>query len=258
MIRVLLFLLFPICICAQVNNKFIDHLVFNNLVIEHEAYLDQIELDCGSFDSLQYYRAKLELLKHNDLNFIDYSLASNGLVFSDTNLVTYSVAHFLKESRSLSEKWLGFVPESYWSTNTKIIRSSILLVDNPALDDSFLVPHLKFYFDDYRTYERRKPWIAGMLSTVIPGLGKLYNGRPRSFKTSFLVNAFFGLQMYEAIRVNGMKNTYTIISTGIFSIFYLSNIYGSYYDLKRVKIEKKKTFLDEVADYYSTSNYLYR
>ncbi len=227
-------------------------------MIEHEAYLAKIELNFGSFDSLLYYKAKLALLKNNDLDFIDYSLASNGLVFSDTNLVTYSTVHFLRESRILSEEWLGFVPELYWSGNTKNIKKSLLLVDDTSLDDRFLVPHLKFYFDDYKTYALRKPWIAGVLSAVIPGLGKLYNGRARSFKTSFLVNTFFGLQMYEAIRVNGIKNTYTIITSGIFSVFYLSNIYGSYYDLKRVKIEKKKTFLDEVADYYSTSNYLYR
>ncbi len=257
MTRILFFLLFPFCVIAQVNKQFVNHLVFNNLIVEHETYLTRLENDCGSFDSLNYYLAKLAILKENDLEFLDYSLASNGLVYSDTNLVTFMSSVFLKQSRSLSKLWLSNVPASYWSVSSNNINKSILLVENPALDASFLQPHLKFHYDDFVTYNKRKPWIAGLLSAIVPGLGKLYNGRPRSFRASFLVNAFFGFQMYEAIHKKGFKNPYSLISTGVFSVFYLSNVYGSYYDLKRVKIEKKKNFLNEVADYYKTDIPLY-
>ena len=257
MTRFFLLLLCPFFTIAQVNEKFVNHLVFNDLLVEHEAYLSRIEEECGSFDSLNYYRAKLAILKKEDLKFIKYSLASNNLVYSDTNLVTFMSSRFLKQSRSLTNRWLGNVPSSYWSLSTNNIKKSILLVENNTLDASFLKPHLKFYYDDFVTYNKRKPWVAGVMSAIIPGLGKLYNGRPRSFRTSLLVNAFFGFQMYEAINKRGIKNYYSILSTGIFSVFYLSNIYGSYYDLKRVKIEKKKNFLNEVANYYKTDIPIY-
>ncbi len=257
MTKVLIFLLFPLCVSSQVNKSFVNHLVFYDLHVEHEAYLKRIERECGVFDSLNYYRAKLAILKQDNLEFINYSLASNGLVYSDTNLVTYVTSVFLKQSRSLTKKWISNVPKSYWSINTKNINKSIILVENTTLDANFLQPHLKFHFEDFVRYNKRKPWIAGMLSTIIPGLGKLYNGRPKSFRSSLLVNAFFGFQMYEAIHKNGIKNPYSIISTGIFSVFYLSNIYGSYYDLKRVQLEKKKTFLNEVADYYKADIPIY-
>jgi hypothetical protein len=257
MTKFLIILLFPVFVVAQVNKQFVNHLVFNDLIVEHEAYLTQLEHECGSFDSLNYYRAKLAIIKKEDSAFLDYSLASNGLVFKDTNLVNYISSEFLKKSRSQTKKWLEFVPSKYWSVNTININKSILLVENTELDASFLQPHLKFHYDDFVRYNKRKPWVAGLLSAIVPGLGKLYNGRPRSFRGSLLANAFFGAQMYEAIRKKGIKNPYSIISTGIFSVFYLSNIYGSYYDLKRVKVEKKKNFLDEVANYNKTDAPLY-
>ncbi len=257
MTRFFLFILCPFFTIAQVNKKFVNHLVFNDLLVEHEAYLSRIEKEFGSFDSLNYYRAKLAILKQEDLEFIEYSLASNNLVYSDTNLVNFMSSSLLKRSRRLTNIWLDHVPSSYWSLKTRNIKKSILLVENTTLDASFLKPHLKYYYDDFINYNKRKPWLAGVMSAIIPGLGKLYNGRPRSFRASLLVNAFFGFQMYEAINKKGINNYYSILSTGIFSVFYLSNIYGSFYDLKRVKIEKKKNFLDEVANYYKTDIPIY-
>ena len=35
---------------------------------------------------------------------------------------------------------------------------------------------------------KRKPWLAGLLSLVLPGLGHLYAGRPRAAGVAFLVN----------------------------------------------------------------------
>lgn len=253
-----LLFLFPLSLSAQLNSKFINHLVYNKLNVEHRAYLGDLELKYGKSDSLEYFQAKFAMLESRTQDFFEFGVSSNNLVFSDTSLVTYAAVHFLKESRTLTNTWLRTVPSKYWSKNTTNIYRSILLTDSTDQDSEFLVPHLKYYFNDFKKFNNRKPVLAGLLSAVVPGLGKLYNGRARTFKSSFLVNAFFGAQAFEAIRVNGIKNAYSVISAGIFSVFYLSNIYGSYHDLKRVKIEKKKNFLDEVADYYSSSNYLYR
>ena len=61
----------------------------------------------------------------------------------------------------------------------------------------------------------------------------------------------------ESIKKLGFKNAYSIVSTGAFGVFYMSNIIGVVHDLKRIKNEKKKHFLYEVANYQSVGFDLY-
>ena len=78
-----------------------------------------------------------------------------------------------------------------------------------------------------------------------------------SFFGSFISNVLYGLTGYESVRVLGINNGYSIVSVSAFGIFYFSNVIGVVHDLKRIKNEKKKHFLYEVATYQSADIYLY-
>jgi TM2 domain-containing membrane protein YozV len=69
--------------------------------------------------------------------------------------------------------------------------------------------------------------IAGSLSAIIPGFGKIYAGKPKQGLTTFIPVVLLGLQAYEAYRKGGVENPWFIADSGLFAIFYIGNIWGS-------------------------------
>lgn len=253
----LIFMVFTFQLKAQVNVPLIKHFAYNDLNNEHKTYLELLEQQHGITDSLKYFKTKFSLLNKDTSNFIvDYKNCS--LCYSDTNLLKYSASYLakisLKQTRQFWEQEFGL--GYHWSKKTLLYKSFDLL-EHPENDVNFLPYTLQIHYNEYRHASQKKLWAAGLLSAIIPGAGKLYIGRERSFFGSFLVNTLYGITAYESIKKKGFKNGYTIFATGAFSIFYLSNIYGTIFDLKRLRIEKKKHFLYEVSDYQSSGIYLY-
>ncbi len=77
-------------------------------------------------------------------------------------------------------------------------------------------------------FDRKSPLKAGLLSAIVPGLGKLYvGGQLGQSISTFIQNAVFGIQTIEAYKKSGPKSARFIIYGGLFSVFYLGNIWGS-------------------------------
>ncbi|OWY24032.1 hypothetical protein C7N43_04925 [Sphingobacteriales bacterium UPWRP_1] len=83
------------------------------------------------------------------------------------------------------------------------------------------------YAATLKKVKRRSPALAGMLSAVVPGLGKVYAGKVKQGVASFFPIALLGLQAFENIHKRGIKNGFSIFYTGLFSVFYVGNIWGS-------------------------------
>ncbi len=76
--------------------------------------------------------------------------------------------------------------------------------------------------------KRKSPFKAAVLSAIVPGLGKLYvGGQLGQGISTFLQNAVMGIQAVEAYKKAGPKSARFIIYGGLFSVFYLGNIWGS-------------------------------
>lgn len=246
------FLVGALCCQAQFNGPFIQHLIDNNLNTELETYFIREKNKDNINDSLYYYEVKYLLSQEQILSFYDSFEKGKYLILKDSSLTLETSCLLLKNQSPLAEKW--FLENTFEHTNTKTVQQAFLIASNPkkAVSD-FLPGTLQFTFKNYQKYNKRSPYLAGFYSALIPGLGKLYNGRHHSFWPTFILNTLQAGRAAESIYKYGYKNPYSILSMGIFSIFYFSNIYGSYHDLKQVKIEKRKNFLDEVADYYHIS-----
>lgn len=78
-----------------------------------------------------------------------------------------------------------------------------------------------------RTHRRKSPWVAGMMSVVIPGSGKIYAGKTGQGIITFIQNVALGVQAYEAYRRDGWKSPRFLIYGGLFSFFYVGNVWGS-------------------------------
>lgn len=81
-------------------------------------------------------------------------------------------------------------------------------------------------------YHPKSPWVAGALSAVIPGLGKIYAGKIKQGIGAFLPIASLGLLTYEAFNKGGIKSARFIGYSSVFLIFYTANIWGSAVSVK--------------------------
>ncbi|MBL0050714.1 MAG: TM2 domain-containing protein [Bacteroidetes bacterium] len=87
----------------------------------------------------------------------------------------------------------------------------------------------------------KSPGVALALSTVIPGLGKVYAGRWKDGIISLLFVGGMGIQAYRAFDQRGVKSTRGWIFATMGTGFYLGNLYGSYHAarIRNNKINEK-------------------
>ena len=75
---------------------------------------------------------------------------------------------------------------------------------------------------------RKSPLLAGFLSAVIPGTGKIYAGRVGEGVSAFLTVGTLGAITGEQWYKHGFKDWRTLVAGSLCAVFYLGNIYGSY------------------------------
>lgn len=73
----------------------------------------------------------------------------------------------------------------------------------------------------------KNPLLAGMLSTVVPGLGKVYAGRWRDGVMAAAVIAAMGYTAYEGFHMRGTRSVLGWMFGGLTLGFYAGDIYGS-------------------------------
>lgn len=73
----------------------------------------------------------------------------------------------------------------------------------------------------------RSPLLAGILSTILPGAGRLYTGRVGDALTSLFTVGLTGWQAYDGFRRDGFSSAKGWGFGALSGIFYAGNIYGS-------------------------------
>jgi tetratricopeptide (TPR) repeat protein len=100
---------------------------------------------------------------------------------------------------------------------------------------------------DAQKMQPKSPWLAGGLSAIIPGTGKFYANRPIDGLFTFFLLGFFSWQAYDGFSENHYQSTKGWIFTGLGSVFYLGNIYGSVIAVKIQNQEKNREFNDKIS-----------
>lgn len=86
---------------------------------------------------------------------------------------------------------------------------------------------LNQYHTTLSTHKKKSPVLAGLMSAVIPGSGKIYAGKVGEGVSALLSNAILAGITIENYRKAGPKEFKTIFFGSLFTIFYCGNIYGS-------------------------------
>lgn len=235
---------------AQVNLRYAEHLSSLNLQNEHLAYINSLPTHN---DTTYYVKANYFLKYFNDTLFLQNYNASKLLCQSDTLLLKLASIHFLDEQKKFkSNRWFTQqIPENSNNAFTKfqVINS---LCSNPDLIHTNELPQdLQSSFLKYKKVYNKKPLLASSLSCIIPGLGKLYAGQKKAFISTLLINAVFATQATESSLKVGFRHPLSIINIGAFSVFYLSNIYGSYKAVIQLRKERKQQFIFEATNFYN-------
>ncbi len=89
-----------------------------------------------------------------------------------------------------------------------------------------------------RNLKRKSPFVAGMLSAVVPGLGKVYAGNNGQAITSFLSVVLIGGIAAENYIKQGITHPQTIIFGVLTGVFYVANIWGSALSVQIIRNEK--------------------
>lgn len=237
---------------AQINYQFVKHLYTNNLVAEHTYYLHSLHSSAVvNSDSLHYMYAKLYLQQQNDSLFFAHYTQCSALFNADSNALRYSHYYFLRHKKTkVQQRWFT---QNFPASNDKLSSQVVSFYSSLVSTQPTIVSADNPLFTDIKKYnklKRKSPAVAACLSAVVPGLGKWYGQRPNSAIITFFSQGVYAYQTIESVKKLGLKNGFSIFSLSFFSFFYLSNIYGSYHDLKDLKQQRKKQLLLDEEKYY--------
>ncbi len=229
------------------------HTVFNNSEIEFVEYLlgnnfsrDAVYYLHGSgfvpSDTLHYYKA-LSLYTAGDLHHAaeSFKKVSRGSVYFEPSVFlnaacdAYTSQYDSARSLLLSYEGARTELKSYELAALSLLQDDKQGYQTYSKDftySNYSLSQGEKMFDQIYSQRfsspRRNPWVAAGLSTIVPGLGKIYNGNYGEGAVSLLlVGSFAGFAAESWIR-NGGGDWRTILFTSIASLLHLSNIYGSY------------------------------
>ena len=92
-------------------------------------------------------------------------------------------------------------------------------------------------------HQLKKPWLAGLASGLLPGLGQVYNGNYQSAAISFALNS---LLLAAALELNKKDLNASALAAGLFfSITYTGNILGSIESARTINRNNTQPYLEE-------------
>ena len=119
---------------------------------------------------------------------------------------------------------LSYLKQKRWSEASEVFK---------ALQASEIIP-VREKAEMYHNYAEkgaalptRSPFLAGTLSTVIPGAGRVYTGRFADALNTLFIVGITGWQAYDGFRRDGLSSAKGWTLGTLCGIFYVGNIYGS-------------------------------
>jgi hypothetical protein len=241
--------------------NFIIHLSKNKLFTEAEKETEKLfsrpNLDPLYKDSINYF---LGIEYYNDKKFPE---ARKHLIAVSDQVFFYYKAHYLAGNIDAENNHSDSALVNYnsieESTNANLnelkqfelsglylLNRNYKMFDSLSQNYNFKNPLIQEELQNLKKYElvekkikRKSPFVAGALSAVVPGLGKVYAGNNGQALAAFLTCGLMGVVAGENYIRMGIQNPQTIFFTGLFGLFYVGNIWGSAVSVQLVKIEKQ-------------------
>lgn len=99
---------------------------------------------------------------------------------------------------------------------------------------------------EQETHRSKSPLLAGVMSCIIPGSGKIYSGKTGEGIAAMVATTGFGLIAWENYRKLGIGHVKTIFFGSIFAANYASNIYGSVISVRIINNEYQDAVQNQI------------
>lgn len=243
------FTLAPIFSYAQATEE--DNIRFLNYLLESKQYEDAIFLSkqlIHQQNFTHYSPAYYAGFAHYNLRQLDSAAVylskvpeSNPYFYKSRFFQGISLA-YLKDYTQAKQVFSQLPPADSMQQELKIFEQAGLALlqkdykEFNALSQKFTYQYFPFsqqennlltYQHDLLQVKKRSPVVAGLLSAVVPGAGKVYAGQLGQGVAIFLQNTIFALQAYEGYRKDGPRSARFIIYSSLFTVFYIGNVWGS-------------------------------
>lgn len=241
--------IFFACICFA--QEFRTHIPFINHLNKLKAYDEAVYLldsldQTSSNDSVKYYLGKFNYYKKD----IPRSIAAFNQIGIGSPYFEESVLMRIYQSIYVGdyEQLYNWKPEASGSilsplgqqiVNFDLAGVALLnrnMEDFERYQDQFSTSYFQLvqsqnqllqFHQQIESFKPKSRFLAGLYATAIPGAGKIYIGKTGEGLMSMLTTAIFGVQAWEAYRKDGIQSARFIIFGGLFSSFYVANIWGS-------------------------------
>ncbi len=234
---------------ARADYDFGTYLIGNGLLRDAQTLatqpLDEKMFSPAALDTLHYLRGQT----HYTLQNFGEATLSFGRVGTNSEFYPKSafygtICHLSlgnkKEAKLTLDKFAATPQAEEYRELLAFERAGIALLEGDkeeyeAQSKAFTYSHFalseqQHIFDNLATTTPRNlsPWVAGVASAVVPGLGKIYAGNVGEGVASFLlVGAFAGLTAESWAKAGTPNNWRTIAYGTIGSLLYIGNIFGS-------------------------------
>jgi len=95
-------------------------------------------------------------------------------------------------------------------------------------------------------HKYKSPFLAGIMSAIVPGSGKIYAGKVGQGIATIMATTIMGIQTYESHRRDGANSPRFIIYASLLSSFYIANVWGSVISVNVRKREFDDTINKEI------------
>jgi TM2 domain-containing membrane protein YozV len=226
---------------------------------EYEKYLITSEND-----TVQYKIAYGFLEMESYQNSIErFSAIKSSSSFYEPSKIQKLKAYFLIQDTSSFNYETDILSKSngMFSNNAlKFKNCSFLLTNNLPLKNIFLMPfnpEEKIRVSNFYDWKKNPPYkselLAGTLSTIIPGAGKIYTQNYADGVTAFILTGLFGYLAYTNFKHDHDFRAW--VFTGLAAGFYTGNIYGSVASAQIFNAKINFEFNDEVKLFLENNNY---
>ena len=221
--------------------------------------LDKGLLNIQQKDSLHYYSAwacyNLQLLERGIKSFSSVSREST--FFNASRFFATWSEFYLGQTQN----GIDFINQTLPGTSSEqellqMFKTSAALLENntPAADSllrmvrgSSLIyapqwERMELHYNRLVEFKPKSYLMAGLLSGVLPGAGKIYAGQKGAGTSSLLLIGAMAAVTLENGYKTGWKRWNTLLAASVFSVFYVGNIYGS---IVSVKVYRER-FFDEL------------
>jgi len=210
--------------------KFADHLFCEADYLRAIEQYGLISKDCTTDFKVMLGYSLLNL--YQESNEIFKSISEKSKFYSDAYLLSLKNSLLMKPA-SVSAQAIKSFDSIQLNSFNKLKTISMLFDDELSISkDKFISPFdendintVSLFYDMKTKPLYKSPALAGVMSAVIPGSGKMYVGEWGDGITAFLATGLLAFLAYDNFRAD--HTTRAWIFTGLGTFFYAGNIYGS-------------------------------